>query len=258
MASDEDALSLRGQAGPLGQRPGPERRDHGDRLRRANRSSPTSGVSGRSGSGTRMASPRTGARRRSGRWGCSNPPTGRPSGSATTSPATRRSHAAPPIRPSWSFPLPPTCGPSSRPGSPSAAPRSTPPSLGIHDLHLNGQRVSDDYFNPGWTDYTRRVYYRAYDVTRPVHARANALGAILADGWYSGYVGFGKMRDHYGKHPRLKAQLHLEYADGTHRDLRHRAELEGHDGPDPRGRFPDGRDLRRPPGDSRLGQGRLR
>ena len=87
--------------------------------------------------------------------------------------------------------------------------------LGIHDLHLNGQSVSDDYFNPGWTDYTRRVYYRAYDVTRQIHAGENALGAILADGWYSGYVGFGKLRDHYGKHTRLKAQLHIEYADGS-------------------------------------------
>ena len=39
--------------------------------------------------------------------------------------------------------------------------------LGIFDVHLNGHRVSDDYFNPGWTDYTKRVYYRAYDVTEP-------------------------------------------------------------------------------------------
>ena len=39
--------------------------------------------------------------------------------------------------------------------------------LGIFDVHLNGRRVSDDWFNPGWTDYTKRVYYRAYDVTEP-------------------------------------------------------------------------------------------
>jgi alpha-L-rhamnosidase len=88
-------------------------------------------------------------------------------------------------------------------------------SLGIHDIHLNGQRITEDYFNPGWTDYSKRVYYRAYDVTDRVHPGPNALGAILADGWYSGYVGFGKMRHHYGQKTRLKAQLHLVYADGT-------------------------------------------
>ena len=91
--------------------------------------------------------------------------------------------------------------------------------LGIFDVHLNGQRVTDDYFNPGWTDYTKRVYDRAFDVTDQVRAGDNALGAILADGWYSGYVGFGKLRDHYGKKPRFRALLHLEFADGSTADV---------------------------------------
>ncbi len=47
--------------------------------------------------------------------------------------------------------------------------------LGIFDVHLNGRRVSDDWFNPGWTDYTKRVYYRAYDVTKQVRDGENAL-----------------------------------------------------------------------------------
>jgi alpha-L-rhamnosidase len=87
--------------------------------------------------------------------------------------------------------------------------------LGIHDLYLNGLWKSDDWFDPGWTDYTKRVYYRIYDVTSAVRPGANALGAVLADGWYSGYVGFGKKRDHYGKHNRLKTQLVLVYQDGS-------------------------------------------
>jgi alpha-L-rhamnosidase len=86
--------------------------------------------------------------------------------------------------------------------------------LGIFDVHLNGRRVGDEFFNPGWTDYTKRVYYHAFDVTSQVRAGDNALGAILADGWYSGYVGFGKQRDHYGKKPRFRALLHLELQDG--------------------------------------------
>ena len=91
--------------------------------------------------------------------------------------------------------------------------------LGIFDVHLNGRRVSDDAFNPGWTDYTRRVYYRAHDVTKLMRDGENALGAILADGWYSGYVGFGKKRDHYGTKPRFRTLLHLELADGTTADI---------------------------------------
>ena len=126
--------------------------------------------------------------------------------------------------------------------------------LGIHDLHLNGQRVSDDYFNPGWTDYTRRVYYRAYDVTNRIHPGDNALGAILADGWYSGYVGFGKQRDHYGKHTRLKSSTAPRVCRRQHRNRGDRDKLEGGDRPDPRGRFPHGRNLRRASGRSWLGR----
>jgi len=87
--------------------------------------------------------------------------------------------------------------------------------LGLFDLHLNGKRVSEDRFNPGWTDYTKRVYYRAYDVTAQIRAGENALGAILGDGWYSGYIGWKRIRDHYGKQPRFRGQLHIEYADGS-------------------------------------------
>lgn len=87
--------------------------------------------------------------------------------------------------------------------------------LGLVEVHLNGQRVSDDFFTPGWTDYHRRVHYRTYDVTSLVRPGENALGAILADGWYSGYVGYARQRDHYGTHPRVRVQLQVEYVDGT-------------------------------------------
>ena len=87
--------------------------------------------------------------------------------------------------------------------------------LGLVEPRLNGQSVSEDYFAPGWTDYTKRVYYRTYDVTKLVRPGENALGAILADGWYSGYVGYGKKRNHYGKLPRVRMQLQLDYTDGS-------------------------------------------
>jgi len=87
--------------------------------------------------------------------------------------------------------------------------------LGLVDVELNGARVSDDRFTPGWTDYKKRVYYRAFDVTDRVKPGDNVLGAELADGWYSGYVGWGHARDHYGRKTRAKLQLHVDYADGT-------------------------------------------
>ena len=91
--------------------------------------------------------------------------------------------------------------------------------LGLVDMHLNGHRVSDDFFTPGWTDYNKRVYYRSYDVTKLVRRGDNALGAMLADGWFSGYIGFRGDRGLYGKYPRVRAQLHLEFADGSSTDI---------------------------------------
>jgi len=96
--------------------------------------------------------------------------------------------------------------------------------LGIYELHLNGRRVGDEWFAPGWCDYHQRAYYNTYDVTGLVRRGANALGAWVADGWYSGYIGFGLLtgigteaigRSTYGKTPALMAQLEIEYADGS-------------------------------------------
>ena len=97
-------------------------------------------------------------------------------------------------------------------------------SLGIHELYLNGQRIDDAWFAPGWTDYQQRAYYWTYDVTALVKNGSNAFGAWLGDGWYSGYIGFGLLtgmgtervgRNTYGKTPALMAQLEIEYTDGS-------------------------------------------
>lgn len=86
--------------------------------------------------------------------------------------------------------------------------------LGVVELQLNGQRIGDEYFAAGWTDYRLRIPYRAYDVTDQVAAGDNALGAILGEGWYSGYCGIHG-REHYGSQPWLKAQLVIESPGGT-------------------------------------------
>ncbi len=86
--------------------------------------------------------------------------------------------------------------------------------LGLYECWLNGQRVGDDVLAPGWTDYHKRVQYRTYDVTPLVQRGANALGAVLGDGWYCGHVEW-RSRQRYGDRPRLLAQLELTHKDGT-------------------------------------------
>jgi alpha-L-rhamnosidase len=89
--------------------------------------------------------------------------------------------------------------------------------LGLYEARLNGHRVGDAFLAPGWTDYDQRILYQAYDVTGLLTAGENVLGAMLADGWYAGFVGFDAKRAgaHYGTAPELLAQLVITYADGA-------------------------------------------
>jgi alpha-L-rhamnosidase len=86
--------------------------------------------------------------------------------------------------------------------------------LGLYEIELNGNRVGIDYFTPGWTDYKLHVQYQSYDVTDMLQEGENVIGAILGDGWFSGYLGDGDKRNVYGREPRLLAQIAIEYADG--------------------------------------------
>jgi alpha-L-rhamnosidase len=88
--------------------------------------------------------------------------------------------------------------------------------LGLYRLHINGEPVTDECLNPGWTDYHRRVYYNTYDVTGLVRGGGtNVIGATLAAGWYSGAIGWMGERFHYGRYPRVWVQLEIEATDGS-------------------------------------------
>ena len=94
-------------------------------------------------------------------------------------------------------------------------------SLGLHNFYINGEKIGADYFASGWTDYNKRVYYNVYDVTDKLKSGGNVFGAILSSGWYSGYLGYAllvgspQVNQFYGKFPMLKAQVDVEFADGT-------------------------------------------
>ncbi len=92
--------------------------------------------------------------------------------------------------------------------------------LGIYEVRINGRKVGDRSLAPEWTDYRRRVQYQGYDVTALLARGANAIGAMLAPGWFAGQIGLGGYflameRGFYGRHLRFAAYLHVEHEDGT-------------------------------------------
>jgi alpha-L-rhamnosidase len=88
---------------------------------------------------------------------------------------------------------------------------------GVYEPRLNGARVGNLELAPGWTEYHRRHQYQTYDVTGLLQAGDNVLAAIVADGWWCGYVGFDPQNParHYGDAPAYLAQLVLDFADGS-------------------------------------------
>ena len=97
--------------------------------------------------------------------------------------------------------------------------------LGIYDVFINGQRVGHlqpdgsiiyEELKPGWTDYRYRVFYSSHDVTTLLDEGANAIGATVTSGWWSGAIARGV----YGDAPLgFIAKLLITYEDGTQETL---------------------------------------
>lgn len=51
--------------------------------------------------------------------------------------------------------------------------------LGLYLLDINGKRVSEDCFTPGWTSYRHRQQYQTYDVSPLLQSGENVIGATL-------------------------------------------------------------------------------
>ncbi|MBW8880398.1 MAG: family 78 glycoside hydrolase catalytic domain, partial [Asticcacaulis sp.] len=98
--------------------------------------------------------------------------------------------------------------------APVASARLYVTALGAHETHLNGAKVGDHVLAPESSDFRKRVLYRVHDVTALIRPGANAIGAMVGDGWYGSYLApVGRFA--FGDPPlRYLAQLELTYGDG--------------------------------------------
>ena len=86
---------------------------------------------------------------------------------------------------------------------------------GLYEVQINGKRVGNDYFTPGWTSYNKRLQYQEYDVTNLVKQGSNAIGVMLGSGWYRDHLAWGSNKNIYGKDISLLLQLEITYNDGS-------------------------------------------
>ena len=86
---------------------------------------------------------------------------------------------------------------------------------GLYRLTVNGARPDDRLFAPENTPYPKLLLYQTYDVTGLIRPGDNAVGAVLADGWWAGRVGTTGDCCQYGDTTALLMDLEIEYTDGT-------------------------------------------
>ena len=92
--------------------------------------------------------------------------------------------------------------------------------LGYSEAYLNGQKISDNVLDPGFTTYRKQALYVVHDITAQVLKGNNTLGLMLGNGWWNPlplrlFSRFN-LRDHQETgRPCLKAEIHLSYTDGS-------------------------------------------
>ena len=86
---------------------------------------------------------------------------------------------------------------------------------GLYQVEINGNRVGEQEFTPGWTSYNTRLQYQIYDIKAQLVQKQNAIGIVLGDGWFRGNLGWVDGRNNYGEKLAAIAQIVVEYTDGS-------------------------------------------
>jgi alpha-L-rhamnosidase len=85
---------------------------------------------------------------------------------------------------------------------------------GFYNAYVNGDRIGDMYFAPGFTDYRLRIMYQEYDITGNIHTGENEIKAYVGNGYYSGCAGYNVKANVYGTENSFIGKLRLEYENG--------------------------------------------
>ena len=92
--------------------------------------------------------------------------------------------------------------------------------LGYHEAYLNGKKIGDHVLDPGWTTYSKQVLYGVHDITSHLKRGHNTVSIMLGNGWYNPlplrmFSRFNLREVQETGRPKLLAEIHLHYTDGT-------------------------------------------
>lgn len=85
--------------------------------------------------------------------------------------------------------------------------------LGVYEAEIDGQKVGDILFAPGYTYYPRELQVQTYDVTALLKDES-VLRVYLGQGWYCGRFTCDNKTQIYGERPAVAWALTVERAGG--------------------------------------------
>lgn len=85
--------------------------------------------------------------------------------------------------------------------------------LGVYEIKINGEKVGDTFFAPGWTNYKKRLQYQTYQADKMLQKK-NKIELTVGNGWYKGIFGFAMTSNIYGDRVAALAEIHITYSDG--------------------------------------------
>ena len=93
-------------------------------------------------------------------------------------------------------------------------------SRGIYDIYVNGERVTNDYFYPGFTQYNKTHLYHLFDLKPYLHSGDNEILISLGEGWWSGSATYTTENwNFFGDRQSFLAEINLNFADGKNETI---------------------------------------
>lgn len=86
--------------------------------------------------------------------------------------------------------------------------------IGIYELMINGNKVGNQYFAPGFTSYNSFLQYQCYDVTDMLKDN-NTILAVVGGGWAVGSFVFTRKNRITADRQALLMEIRMQYEDGS-------------------------------------------
>lgn len=88
---------------------------------------------------------------------------------------------------------------------------------GYYEAFMNNKRVGDNYLDPGYTHFNKRILYVTHNITKLITAQKNSIAIVLGNGWYNeqSIAVWNFHQANWRNRPGMLAEIRITYTDDT-------------------------------------------